>query len=78
MMNNKVNKMNIETIAENLRNTIQGKLHLLQETFEKSEFGVYPQVLEYRGMCAALEIEITNLECILQDLTQCIELQQTA
>lgn len=64
--------MNIETILYKVRNMIVDREYLLQETFEKSEFGVYPKVLEYRGMCAALEIEITGLERILQDLSQCI------
>ena len=70
--------MNIQTVAENLRNTIQGKLYLLQETFEKAEFGVYPEILEYHGMCKILEINIDELERILQDVESCIELQQTA
>ena len=78
MMNNKVNEMNIQTIAENLRNTIKGKEQLLALYAERAELGTYPKTLEYRGMCAMLEIEITDLERILQDLEQCIELQQTA
>lgn len=64
--------MNIETIAENLRNTIKGKEQLLQATFEKSQFGVYPKVLEYRGMCEMLEININELERILQDVEACL------
>ena len=64
--------MNIETIAQNLRDSIQSKVHLLQDTFEKSEFGVYPKVLEYRGMCEMLEININELERILQDVEACL------
>lgn len=62
--------MNIETITENLRKTIRGKEQLLQATFEKSEFGVYPKTLVYKGMCEVLEINIAELERILQDVEQ--------
>jgi hypothetical protein len=62
--------MNTETIAENLRNTIQCKLHLLQETFEKSEFGTYPKTLEYKGICDTLETNIDELKCILYNVEQ--------
>ena len=64
--------MNIETIAENLRNTIKGKEQLLQATFEKSQFGTYPKTLMYKGMCEVLEININELERILQDVESCL------
>ena len=63
--------MNIQTVAENLRNTIAGKEFLLEIYTEREQLGVYPKTLEYRGMCDMLEININELKRILQDVEQC-------
>ena len=64
--------MNIQTVAENLRNTIAGKEALLANYSEREEFGVYPKTLEYKGICDMLVINIAELKRILQDVEQCI------
>ena len=61
--------MNIQTIAENLRNTIAGK-EMLLETYKN------PSVLTKpirETMTHILEINIAELKRILQDVEQCIE-----
>ncbi len=65
--------MNIQTVADNLKNTIAGKEFLLEIYTEREQLGVYPKTLEYRGMCGVLEINIAELKRILQDVEQCIE-----
>jgi DNA-binding winged helix-turn-helix (wHTH) protein len=57
--------MNIQTVAENLRNTIAGKEQLLAELKGRR---VTPEVsIHY------LEININELRRILQDLEQCVK-----
>ena len=65
--------MNIQTVADNLRNTITGKEQLLATYAEREELGVYPKTLEYKGICAMLEINIDELKRILKDVEQCLE-----
>jgi hypothetical protein len=55
--------MNIQTLAENLRNTIAGK-ELLLELVSGTE-----RNLNYRVL---IEINIAELKRILQDVEQCI------
>jgi hypothetical protein len=59
--------MNIETVAENLRNTIAGK-EMLLETYKN------PSVLTKpirETMTHMLEINIAELKRILEDVEQC-------
>ena len=62
--------MNKETLAQNLRNTIEGKEALLALWSERELFGVYPKTLEYKGICDTLAINIAELKRILQDVEQ--------
>jgi hypothetical protein len=62
--------MNIETLAQNLRNTIEGKEALLALWSERELFGVYPKTLEYKGICDTLAINIDELKRILHDVEQ--------
>jgi hypothetical protein len=54
--------MNIETVADNLRNTIAGKEELLAEYESKN--------ILLAGM---LRVNIDELQRILQDVEQCIK-----
>ena len=60
--------MNIQTVAENLRNTIAGK-EMLLETYKN------PSVLTKsirETMTHMLEVNIDELKRVLQDVEQCI------
>jgi methanogenic corrinoid protein MtbC1 len=64
--------MNIQTVAENLRNTIAGKETMLAEMLQKQY--TLPQV-EARALSVTmefLEINIDELKRILQDVEQCM------
>jgi hypothetical protein len=56
--------MNIQTVAENLRNTIAGKEMLLEEYRTQRPHSVAREMLQ---------INIDELRRILQDVEQCIE-----
>ncbi len=59
--------MNIQTVAENLRNTIKGKEKYLAELRKKyDQTGVSSAVAEF------LEINIDELRRILQDVESCV------
>jgi len=61
----RIAEMNINTVAENLRNTIAGKEELLADLKGRR---IPPEVsIHY------LEINIDELKRILQDVEQCIE-----
>jgi hypothetical protein len=59
--------MNIQTVAENLRNTIAGK-EMLLETYKNPSILTKP-IRE--TMAHMLEININELKRILQDVEQC-------
>jgi lantibiotic modifying enzyme len=61
--------MNIQTVAENLRNTIAGK-EMLLETY-KNPSVLTKQIRE--TMTHMLEVNIAELKRILEDVEQCIE-----
>lgn len=66
--------MNIQTVANNLRNTIAGK-EMLLETY-KNPMGLARSVLTKpirETMTHMLEINIDELKRVLQDVEQCIE-----
>lgn len=63
--------MNIQTVAENLRNTIAGKEKMLAEMLQKQY--TLPQA-EARALSVTmefLEINIAELKRILQDVEAC-------
>ena len=59
--------MSIQTVAENLRNTIAGK-ELLLELVSETE-----RNLNYRAL---IEININELKRILEDVEQCIGVEE--
>ena len=68
--------MNIQTVAENLRNTIAGKEALLEEYKKASLIAVRndtPDRVTIAAMAGFLSINIDELRRILQDVEQCIE-----
>ena len=64
--------MNIQTVRDNLLNTIAGKEALLANYVEREQNGTYPAILMFRGMCDMLEINIAELKRILQDVEQLV------
>jgi hypothetical protein len=68
--------MNIQTVAENLRNTIAGKEKYLAGLCNYR--GINEGAAMYsEGIRAMLEINIDELERILKDVEQCIEKETT-
>ena len=74
--------MNIQTVAQNLRNTIAGK-EMLLETYRNPSILTKPtretmahtlevNIAELNLSSAMLEINIAELKRILQDIEQCI------
>ena len=65
--------MNIETVAANLRNTIAGKEQML--TTLQDRVGIERTAIDQTAFIATinfLEINITELKSILQDVEQCL------
>ena len=67
--------MNIQTVAENLRNTIAGKEHLLDQYSRALEGDkmLYEQKIAVNAASEFVKINIDELRRILQDVEQCIE-----
>ena len=71
--------MNIQTVTENLRNTIAGKEQMLAEhqcALAASYLGPTPLAgteMAFVATIKFLEINIAELQRILQDVEQCIE-----
>jgi len=67
--------MNIQTVADNLRNTIAGKEHLLDQYSRALEGDkmLYEQKIAVGAASEFIKINIAELERILQDVEQCIE-----
>jgi hypothetical protein len=66
--------MNIQTVAENLRNTIAGKEELLKHIRAKMLYeDVTGNVMANRATHDFLEINIGELKRILQDVEKCCE-----
>ena len=68
--------MNIQTVAENLRNTIAGKEKLLEEYKKASLIAVRndtPDRVTIVAMAGFLSTNIDELKRILQDVEQCVE-----
>ena len=64
--------MNIQTVANNLRNTIAGKEAYVQEIAVKAQFAEYPLDQVYDGMVMMLAVNIAELKRILADVEQCV------
>ena len=62
--------MNLQTVAQNLRNTIVGK-EMLLATYENTEVKAYPKAVR-ETMATMLEININELKDILKDVEQCV------
>lgn len=66
--------MNIQTIAENLRNTIAGKEELLKHVRAKMLYeDVTGRAMANKAAHSFLEINIAELKRILQDVEACEE-----
>ena len=66
--------MNIETVAQNLRNTIAGKEHLLDQYSRvlDGDKMLYEQKIAASATNKFLEVNIAELKRVLQDVEQCI------
>ena len=67
--------MNIETVAENLRVTIAGKEHLLDQ-YSKALEGdkmLYEQKIAVGAASEFVKINIDELQRILKDVEQCVK-----
>ena len=65
--------MNIQTVAENLRNTIAGKEHLLDQYSRvlDGDKMLYEQKIAAGAASEFVKINIDELKRILQDVEQC-------
>ena len=74
--------MNIQTVAENLRNTIAGKERMLKDTKFNMAFGdgSWQSDLNKQATLHAtiefLEINIAELKKILKDVEQCVGVEE--
>ena len=67
--------MNIQTVAANLRNTIAGKEHLLDQ-YSRALDGdkmLYEQKIAVGSASEFVKINIDELKRILQDVEQCVK-----
>ena len=67
--------MNIQTVAQNLRNTIAGKEQMLEEYKKASMIAVRndtPDRATIGAMAGFLSVNIDELKRILQDVEQCV------
>ena len=64
--------MNIQTVAENLRNTIAGKEQLMSE-WSNAEMVTTADRIHRAGIVGMLEVNIKELKRILQDVEQCVK-----
>ena len=62
--------MNIQTVAQNLRNTIAGK-EMLLDTYKNPSVNPYPKFVK-EAMIDFLEVNIDELKSILADVEQCV------
>lgn len=63
--------MNIQTVAENLRDTIAGK-EMLLDTYKNPSVNPYPKFVK-EAMIDFLEVNIAELKRILADVEKCVE-----
>jgi hypothetical protein len=67
--------MNIQTVADNLRNTISGKEYMLQE-LEGMKFNEIGKNIANDATIKFLTINIGELRRILEDVEQCIGVEE--
>jgi len=65
--------MNIQTVAENLRNTIAGKVKHEAELEYALTLATMGERIALTATLAYLQVNIGELKRILQDVEQCIE-----
>ena len=67
--------MNIQTVADNLRNTIAGKEHMLDshKRYLRSTGTSGPENTAIFAIIQFLEVNIDELQRILKDVEQCSE-----
>ena len=64
--------MNIQTVADNLRNTIAGKeAYLARENENRKSEDAYVRMVAYT-VTKMLEVNIDELKRVLQDVEQCV------
>jgi hypothetical protein len=63
--------MNIQTVAENLRNTIAGKEQMLAEYQEARKLATMAEDAALYATVSFLKVNIAELRGILQDIEQC-------
>lgn len=66
--------MNLQTVITNLKRTIAGK-EMLLATYENPSVNPYPKFVK-EAMIQFLETNIDELKRILQDLDQCVGVEQ--
>jgi hypothetical protein len=65
--------MNIQTVAQNLRNTIAGKEKLLEEYQKARKLATMAEDLALYATSETLKINIDELKRILKDVEQCVK-----
>ena len=68
--------MNIQTVAENLRNTIAGKEKMLADYQEVRKLASRGEDMALYATVSFLKVNIAELKRILQDLEQCIGVEE--
>ena len=68
--------MNIQTVAENLRNTIAGKEKMLADYQEVRKLAARGEDMALYATVSFLKVNIAELKRILQDLEQCIGVEE--
>ena len=68
--------MNIQTVADNLRNTIKGKEKMLADYQEVRKLAARGEDMALYATVSFLKVNIAELKRILQDLEQCIGVEE--
>jgi len=65
--------MNIQTVRDNLKNTIASKEKYQEELAIAAQTAEFPETTAIDAMVMMLEINIDELKRILQDVEQCVK-----
>ena len=68
--------MNIQTVAENLRNTIAGKEKMLADYQEVRKLAARGEDMALYATVSFLKVNIDELRRVLQDVEQCIGVEE--
>jgi len=69
--------MNIQTVKANIRKTIEGKQHLLDQYQRSLKLGMlYDQKIAVTAASEFVKINIDELQQILKDLEGCMEIPE--